>query len=471
MLSIALWVSCFVAQPAVEPPNFTVADEELRGYLIEAAENNPAIHMRYNEWQAALERIPQAESLDDPVFSYGQFIQSDINRLKFTIAQKFPWFGTLQTRADKASAEAEAAFHRLNSVRNRVYADVKSAYFEYEFLHQSIIVTTAHGEVVRFTEEIVRSKYSLGLAKEDELLRVQIEQATVEDRLGSLLHLRPARSARLSEALGRTRTTDLPWPTSTARPTPAPPVDEVLARTHQTNPDLRTLDHLIESRSRQIDLARKKGFPDMTIGLDYTSVSRPRQIRPDRPYPSALHGGRRLLTGTSAGVGGTLTDLYSVGFADEPISYRSGGRDNIMISLRMNLPIWRKRIKASVEEARLLEKAAQNKKHRVSLSLESAVHMAVHDMQNAERRYNLYEDSLLPKAQQTYHSLQSAYASGDLNANFLDLLDSVRLLLDFELEQLRSSRDHQIAAANLEMLVGGPWLALKEPEAAHNSKD
>lgn len=453
-----LLVLCALGAPEAAPAVFHAANAELRAYLLEAGEHNPALQRRHAQWAAALERIPQAKSLDDPMFSYGQFLQSDVNRLKWSLAQKFPWFGTLRTRGDKAAAQAEAALARLYSMRNRVFADVKQAYFEYAFLGESVRVTAAQIEILGYTEETVRSKYSLGLAKENELLRVQIAQVTVQDRLDGLKQIRPALSARLGEALGRARPEVLPWPQAAPLPLPAPATGDILARIEQANPDLAALDHLLASRAEQVTLARKMGFPSFTVGIDYTSVSRPRKIRPDRPYPSSLQGARRLLTGTSMGPAGALFDLYSVANSDEPMAYRSGGRDNIMLSFKVNVPIWRKRVKAGVEEAKHLEKATEREKQRTLLGLESAAQMTVFGLGDARRRYDLYEESLLPKAQQTYLSLQSAYATGDASADFLDLLDSVRLLLDFELEQIRAGRDLQLAAAELEFLMGGPWI-------------
>jgi outer membrane protein TolC len=296
------------------------------------------------------------------------------------------------------------------------------------------------------------------MAKENELLRVQIELSTVQDRLDGLNQIRPTLSAKLSEALGRVASEVFSWPQEAPLPPAPPPTDEVLTAIRRGNPDLNALDYRIESRANQVKLARMKGYPDFTVGIDYTTVSGSRKIRPDRPYPSSLNATRRLLSGTSAGTSGTVIDLYSVANMNEPMSYRSGGRDNIMFSIKVNVPVWRKRIRAGIEESKLMEKVAEGEKQRKNLSLDSAAHMALFGMKDALRRFNFYEDSLLPKAQQSYESLQSAFGTGDTATDFLDLLDSIRLLLDFELEQIRAARDLHISASKLELILGGPWI-------------
>lgn len=454
---IALLMLCAVAAQDVEAPAFSAGNEELRGYLAEAAENHPDLQGKHREWLAALERIPQVKSLDDPLFTYGQFLQSDMNRFKLALTQKFPWFGTLRTRGNLAGAEAEAVLERFYSARNRLFAEVKRAYFGYGFLGQSTGVTEAQLEILDFMEEIVRSKYSLGLAGEDDLIRVQIELTKVEDRRQALVQMRPAFSAKLAEALGRPAGEAFPWPAEAVEPAEAPSFEEVRTRIRSHNPDLKALDYLAESREKQVALARKRGHPDFVLGIDYLSVRDPLTKRPDRPFPSALQGARRLLTGTEPGPVAALMDVYAVANANEPMRYPRGNGDSVMVSVKINVPLWRKRVKAGIREAELRREATGHDTRRKAQALDTAARMALFGMEDSRRRFDLYGDSLLPQAERAYQSLQSTYAAGGKDSNFLDLLDSVRLLLDFQLERVRARSDLHVAAADLEFLMGGPW--------------
>jgi len=53
--------------------------------------------------------------------------------------------------------------------------------------------------------------------------------------------------------------------------------------------------------------------------------------------------------------------------------------------------------------------------------------------------------------------VQASYGV-NAGASFLDVLESVRRLLDFDLEKAAAVRDLQNAAADLERLMGGPWV-------------
>lgn len=447
--------------PAVDPGAFHAGNEELAAYLLEAARANPALEQRYAQWQAALERVPQAASLDDPTLSYGQFLLSDTNRFRVAVAQKFPWFGTLRARSDRAAAEAEAAWTRLVAERNRVYADVKRAWFDYAWLRDRIAVTEAQLELLVYIADVAESRLSLGLAYDDEVLRVSMTRGEMQDRLEQLRGLRPVFNAELAAALGRADGELLPWPQDAAFAPEPPAADALVVLAHTANPDLAVFDHLLESRRKAVELARKKGYPGFTLGVEFVSISKPRKIRPDRPYPATLNAANRLantLAGNTAfSPTNVAIDSYALATSREPMAYSDGGDDNLMVSLTVNVPLWRKKVRAGIAEARHLEHATAHEQRRTELDLAAAVRRAHFEREDAIRRQALYGESLLPQARQTYESLQERYAAGFFEASFIDVMESVDRILQFELERVRAVRDRHVAEADLEYLAGGTW--------------
>ncbi|MBI4559621.1 MAG: TolC family protein [Candidatus Hydrogenedentes bacterium] len=441
----------------IDPPAFFAANDELRGYLLEAAENHPQLKARYAEWRAALEKIPQAKSLEDPMFSYMRFVRSMSARSRVDLAQKFPWFGVLRARGDQAAAEADAALAMLYAERNALFADVKKAYFEYAYLGESTRLTESQAELLKYMEETVRSKYEYGLANQDELLRMQIEKDLLQDRYNQFNQFRPALSARLRAALGHGIGEELPWPqTATLPPTP-PPGPIAVARARVANPELESLEHMIESRRQGIALAKKTRFPEITLEFRYGSMKRPPEPPKRTPILESLGAANNLLTGGSMSAIETAMNLNTLSMLDRELDGMPF-RDDVMVMVSMNVPIRLKRIRASIEEAKQMETAAENQKDKKALDLDSAVHAALFGIQDGERRRNLYHDSLIPQAQQAYESLQSTYASGMMiETGFLDLLEGVRRVLEFQLEEAAAIKDIQMSAAELEMLLGGPW--------------
>lgn len=489
VMVMLLLAAVSAADAQVAPPIFYAPNEELRSYLLEAGEKHPALLQMHAEWLAALERIPQAASLDDPMLEFGYWLQSDDSRYRVMLSQTFPWFGTLKTRAAQASADADAALTRLYAERNRVFAEVKNAYFDYAYLGESVKTTETQAALLTYMESVEQSRYGLGLSSEADLLRVQTEQTRLQDRYDGYLQYRAALSARLNAAMGRESGGDLPWPQPMELPPPPPPAPVVLARLRVSSPELAEADHLLESREQGIALAKKAGFPNFTLALEYVDMKdmtqpnpygplvdvvgvadgislRPRPLDlPALPGPNAtplarLQGAaefaRSLRGQTTPGVPGNLMGLNTLAKAENEWDNETV-KDEVMVTVGMNLPIWRKRVRAGIREAAYMKEAAEHDKRRRAVSLNAAAHTAMFGMDDAMRRVRVLNDSLIPQAKRTCETLQSTYAAGDPSASFLDVLSSVQTLLDFELEMVAAKRDLLNAAADLESILGGPW--------------
>ncbi len=443
-------------------PGYESDGAELQGYIQQALAQNPAIEAKHQAWLAALQRIPQAQGLDDPMFSLGSYLYSSSLRTKVSLSQKFPWYGTRKERAARAASLADAAEAELNDQRNRVVAAVKAAYFDYAFLREEELVTQSQLDILTYMGEVIRGRYALGMGDKSAVLQIEIEEEQLQDRLRCLAEERPVIAAELNALLGVPTGEARPWPEATLIPIapPAPPL--VMAWIHENNPRLQALEAMETRQEHAEILARKKGRPDITVGLDYVSVSQPRKIRPDRPFPASLQGGRRLLDTAAGNIPfdpiTSAIDGYAVANSREPISRRGSGEDNLMVSVSVNVPIYRKKINAGVEEARLEGARYASERQDLALQLERDARRYLFQISDAKRQRALLETSLIPRARDRYESLQSAYASGLAQGTFIDVLDSIRTLLTFELQHIQTLRDWQRSSAQLEYLMGGSWV-------------
>jgi hypothetical protein len=104
--------------------------DSLLRYLEIAAKNNPTVLQRFNEYQAALQKVPQVGSLPDPEFSAGVFLKpmelvngNQIADLR--LMQMFPWFGVLKNAKDEMSLMANAKFEQFRDAKLQVFYDVQ----------------------------------------------------------------------------------------------------------------------------------------------------------------------------------------------------------------------------------------------------------------------------------------------------------------------------------------------------------
>ncbi len=433
-----------------------VLDEssKLEDYLAFAALNNPGLEAAFNRWKAAVERVLQEETLPDPRFTYRYFIREVETRVgpqeqAVGLSQLFPWFGKLKLRGDVAAEAARAARQRYEAEKLKLFFEVKDAYYEYYYLGRATDVVDENFQLVEYLESVARARYKTAAVGHPDVIRAQVELGKLEDRLSALRDLLVPVIARLNAVLNRPTNMPLPLPQAISDEQPTASDEEVLGWLAESNPDLKALDHEIERARRAVALAKKNYYPDFTLGLDYTDVGAPMRSNPQGfANPGALRNASRF-----AGGMGDLIDAYSIGRSFSPGDRPSdGGQDVWMVSLSMNVPLWRGKYAAGEREARARYLAAMGVRSERENALTFAVQRALFEHRDARRKITLYRDVLVPKAKESISSTETAFRAG--SASFLDLVDAERSLLEFELSFERALANRAQRLAELEMLVG-----------------
>ncbi|MHC4294606.1 MAG: TolC family protein, partial [Planctomycetota bacterium] len=251
----------------------------LSDLLTYAALNNPALEAAFNNWRAALERVPQVKALPDPRFTYRYFIEEvetrvGAQRQSFGLAQTFPWLWKLKLRGDAAGEAANAAHQRYEAVKLKLFYQVKEAYYEYYYLYRAIAVTEENVKLLGHIESVARTRYKVGGASHPDVIRAQVELGKLGDRLRSLRELRGPIVARLNEVLNRPHGAPLPWVTE-VQEEKISVTDELLFEwLKEYQPELKALQHEVERNKTEIDLARQGYIPDVMLGVDYIDTAK-----------------------------------------------------------------------------------------------------------------------------------------------------------------------------------------------------
>jgi len=400
-----------------EGPVLTSAPS-LEDFVAYALYNSPEVEAAHQRWRAMVERAPQVSALPDPKLSFGYYLEEVQTRTgpqdaRLGVEQTFPWLGALRDREDAASRAAMAAWHEFEAVRLGVEERVVSALHDLAYLDASLRIADENLALLRSFEEVLRARYRVGAGAHPELIRVQVELGQVEDRLRQLESMRPSSVAALNAALNR-GTAD-PVPRGIAiedRVTNATPED--LARiAREKSPVLLALEEKIEQQRSLVDVARNEGRPDLTVGVDY------------------------VFTGDAVG-------SMTPGSGDDPILLRFG----------INLPLWRDKYDAGVREAFARRLAIVSERADRANRIAAATHHAWFEHTDAHRRVGLYENTLIPKAEESLRASLAGFRAGE--TSFLDLLDTERTLLEFALAAERARADRGKALARLNTLVGEP---------------
>jgi outer membrane protein TolC len=128
------------------------------------------------------------------------------------------------------------------------------------------------------------------------------------------------------------------------------------------------------------------------------------------------------------------------------------GKDPVMAMVSINVPIWHGKYRAAEREARLRMTAVENSREDTGRRLGADLALALYHFRDAERKVDLYGDTLLPKAEQSLAVAQQGFEAG--KTTFISLIDAQRLLLEFQLAERRARADKGQRLAEIEMLTG-----------------
>jgi len=401
-------VAAAPSQPAPAASADLPENPALADYLAVAAGNNPGLAAAEAKWKADLERVPQARSLDDPRLTYRAAISKGMRVHEVVAEQMFPWFGKLDLRAAVAQQEAEAARQQYEAQALKVAYQVKNAYYEYYYLARAIDLARQNRDLVKGLGDIALARYKAGRGGYQDVTRAQVELGKLDDQVRTLEDSRGAAAARLNAAMNRPAGAPLPWPKAVSdEQIEVASDDRVLEWLAAASPELKALDHDIARERTSIELAKKDYWPDVGLGVGYMNQ----------------------------------------------VMEMIGSDDHMVVGMvSVTLPIWREKYAAGVREAELRHEAALKMRADRANMLGAEVKLALYQMRDARRKMVLYRDTLIPKARESLQATEAAFQAGQ--ANFVDLVDGERTLLEFQLTLERMLADHAQRAAELEMLVG-----------------
>lgn len=385
-------------------------------YLNFAMLNNAGVKAKFEQFKSAAEQVPQAKALEDPTFTYGYFVEEVETRVgpqrnRFSIMQKFPWFGVIEARTDAASAKAKAAHRQYETAKLELFRQVKDAFSEYVYLRTATDIARRNLELIKHFEEVARSKYRASTAGHPDIIRAQVELAKLEDVLNSLQELRAPTVARLNAALNRPADAPLSWP---QKPSPKQVVleqDKIIELLIQFNPELAEIDFQSEAARANLALAEKRFYPNFGVGVDVIQTDN--AIMPN---------------------------------------VRDSGKDPVILMFSVNIPLWRDSYKAGQRQAQAELQKTQQQKVETENRLIAQTIRVLYDIEDAQRKIQLYGDVLVAKAQELVDASESAYKAG--NVDFLSLIDAQRMLLRYQLDYERVLTNKEQKIAELEMLVG-----------------
>jgi outer membrane protein, heavy metal efflux system len=421
--------------PASLPPASALL-ESLQGrpdypLLAEVLERNPEIASLEAAARAAAEKAPQAAALPDPTAAVTAYLWRPQTRVgpqnvMGSLSERFPWFGKLKLKERAALEEAAGARAKLEAARLRILTDTRRLYDEIAFLQAFERIVHEDRATLAHYEELARARYVSGVGLEQSIIKIQAEITKDDARLLDIATRRAALFASVNALRDRPPETPVAVaPTPSLREAHLDP--SALRKTALADrPEIAGAEAAIARAEAARELARKEYAPDLTLGLSYTEV-------------------------------GNRTD--PAGRMSPP---PDNGQDILALSGGINLPIWRRKLAAAVEEAIQARLQAEQSKRGAVAAIDQSLGDLFARIPLTWQRLRLFDDVLLIQADQSLRSAEAGYSSGTLAA--LDLLDAERVLLEVRIQASRTRTDYRIAIAELEGAVGAPIVSEPKKE-------
>lgn len=384
--------------------------------LIEGAlQRNLQIQAAKKEWEAALQKIPQVEALPDPVLSYSLFGQSIETRLgpqrnKISISQQIPFFGKLGLKGEVAAHSAGVLEQQYSIVKADVIYKVKDAYFSLYLIDNTIRINQEEKAVLSRLSRIAEKKYETGQAGQQDALKAQLAVSRVAEKLLSLQQVRKTVASKLNFLLNRDADSPIGETAEFAVPEITVGLEQLLDWARVNRPELRRAQSVIQKNKESLKLVKKDSYPDFRVMLDYIDIG-----------------------------AGTTTQM-------------DDGRNAWMASIGINIPLWRKKLRAAEAEAALRIKASEDSHENLENETLSQITALFFEVSTAQEQIDLYEFSLLPQAEQALKASEVGYLAGKVD--FLNVLDSERMILMIKNGYYKILAELGKSLAELERLAG-----------------
>ena len=191
---------------------------QLDDLVKQALAKNPEAQSAEHTVQALAHRVPQVQALPDPTVAVGwagspvpfKTMSGDASSYRgITVTQLFPVAGKLKLQGAMAQRDVEAAQTDYETIRRRIAAEVKTAYYDYFYFDKAILATNQNKDLLEKLSKIAEAQYRVGKAMQQDVLRSQVEISMMTEKLTELEQQKATAQARINAYLQQSPETPL----------------------------------------------------------------------------------------------------------------------------------------------------------------------------------------------------------------------------------------------------------------------
>lgn len=393
--------------------------ETLQDLINTAIVVNPKIKMLEMKKQAASDRIEQNSNLPDPMLTFG-FANLPVNSFSFTqepmtekmvgLSQAFPFPGKLSKQADVNRKDVDIAEQEILDAKNEIRKNFIKNYYELVYVRKAIAIAENSRNLLKSIAEVVRTKYSVSTASQQNLLKVELEITRLAEMIENLKSKEHSQLAILNALLLRNENSQILTTEFPQLNFHSLTVDALVDSAIKYRPFLKGIKEAKQKEVLKQSLAEYDYYPNFNLSLKYSS--RDRIANTNMP----------------------LDDLFTVMFGVSlPLNY--GGK-----------------VSSKVEESKAMQKLYDEQFNMFLQILRSSFGTSVAKLNSLKERIRLVEEGLLIQAKENLKTTLTSYQVGQVD--FLNVIDAQNSLLKIENDLYRLKTDYLNEIAELEFLTG-----------------
>jgi outer membrane protein TolC len=375
--------------------------------------NNPAIKEAESRWQAAIQRVRQANAWDDPrvagesrVHRYVDVPPNAFMDQTLAIEQLIPITGKNLVHGRIAAAEAFSAFEEARRTQLDVIATARATYFQLANAYDQLEINSKNLTSLKQIADISRSRYETGLESAANVLVAETDYSKLQEARRDLERNLSDAQSQLNALMNRDAFAPLSAPVTTTVNDAHLSASRLRTVTLAQRPEVQMARAKIDGEKSKLQLARRAWIPDPAISVK------------GQRYNDAAEAVSELDAGVSFTVPWVNPSKYSAG----------------------------------VREARANVAAAEQGFEREEKEALRLLRDQLAKIETFHHHVELFRDKLVPQAQQAFEATRLSYESG--KSTFLDWISTQRNVRDVE----AMGRDHlahyQMAVAELEAVIG-----------------
>ena len=381
-------------------------------------ENNPAIKEAQGHWQAAMQRVRQANAWDDPrivgesrVHRYVDVSSNAFADQTLAIEQLIPVTGKNLVRGRIATADALSAFEEVRRTQLDVIAKARATYFQLANAYDQLEINDKNLISLKQIADISRSRYEAGLESAANVLVAETDYSKLQEARQDLERNLSDAQSQLNTLMNRDAFAPLGTPVAATVDHADLSTSRLHAITLAQRPEVQMARAKIDGEKSKLQLAHRAWIPDPAL-----------MVKGQR-YNDAAEAVSELDAGVSFTVPWVNPSKYS----------------------------------AAVREARANVAAAEQGLEREQKEALRLLRDQLAKVETFHHHVELFSDKLVPQAQQAFEATRLSYEAG--KATFLDWISAQRNLRDIEAMGREHLAHYQIAIAELEAVIGAEIFA------------